>query len=141
MSPIATDSPAIIENAAAVDFLGPQPEFPPAKPVGVVDVEQFGSDATPEFRHHEFLPFRSGNELSLQNNIEPETVLDFDCSLFIPGSKRQKLLVTKLGRGTSTKLFYADNADRFRGQEFWLRAEEVDGRRILNYRWRIGRDW
>lgn len=80
-------------------------------------------------------------ELELRNNIEPETVLDFECSLFVPGTKRERALMTKLGRGTGTKLFTLPNADRYFGNEFWIRAEQLDGRRVLNYRWKVGREW
>lgn len=80
-------------------------------------------------------------ELSLTNNTQPLETLDFECSLFVPGLKRQKMRVTRLGAGRSKTLFYVPNADRLRGQELWIRAEEVEGRRILNYRWNVGRDW
>ncbi len=80
-------------------------------------------------------------ELELINNIEPEVELDFECSLFVPGIKRERVLMTKLGRGTGTKVFTLPNADRFRGKEFWVRSEQLDGRRVLNYRWKIGREW
>ncbi|WP_166831047.1 hypothetical protein [Thalassoroseus pseudoceratinae] len=80
-------------------------------------------------------------ELELINNIKPEAELDFECSLFVPGMKRERVLMTKLGQGTGTKLFTIPNANRYFGKEFWIRAEQLDGRRVLNYRWRIGREW
>jgi len=28
-----------------------------------------------------------------------------------------------------------------RGKELWIRAEQMNGRRILNYRWIVGESW
>jgi hypothetical protein len=80
-------------------------------------------------------------EQTLTNKTSPLESLDFECSLFIPGSKRQKKLVTRQGAGQSLKLYYAPDADALKGQELWLRAEQINGRRVLNYRWTIGKDW
>ncbi len=33
------------------------------------------------------------------------------------------------------------NAERYRGRELWLRLEQDGGRRVINYRWEIGKDW
>ena len=68
-------------------------------------------------------------------------MLNFTCSLFVPNSRRQKKLVTKLGNGKSQKKYYLPNADEIRGHKIWLRAEQVDGRRVLNYRWKVGKYW
>ena len=75
------------------------------------------------------------------NRTNPEEVLNFTCSLFVPNSRRQKKLVTKLGNGKDQKRYLLPDADEIRGKEIWLRAEQVDGRRVLNYRWKIGRYW
>jgi hypothetical protein len=75
------------------------------------------------------------------NRTVPEEVLEFRCSLFVPGDKRQKLQVTRLGTGTDRKFYYLQNAERFRGAELWLRLEQDGGRRIMNYRWKVGADW
>ncbi len=80
-------------------------------------------------------------EQTLINKTSPAEMLNFECSLFIPGSRRQKTLVTKLGEGKSVKLYYAPGADSLKGHEVWLRAEQTNGRRVLNYRWTVGKDW
>jgi hypothetical protein len=43
-------------------------------------------------------------EQTIVNKTSPDELLDFECSLFIPGSKRQKKLITKQGLGESTKV-------------------------------------
>ena len=61
-------------------------------------------------------------------------VLNFNCSLFIPGQIRQKQVVTKLGRGEDKRFYYVPDFESLRGKQLWLRAEQIDGRRVLNYR-------
>lgn len=80
-------------------------------------------------------------EQIIVNRTTPEEILNFNCSLFSRGSRRQKKLVTKLGNGKNQKKYYLPGADFLRGEEMWLRAEQVDGRRVLNYRWNVGRYW
>ncbi len=75
------------------------------------------------------------------NRTDPPEVLDFRCHLFIPGRKRQKLYVTKLGRDKDKKYYYVPNADELRGKELRLRAEQINGRRVLNKRWIVGQSW
>ncbi len=80
-------------------------------------------------------------EQIITNNITPATQLNFRCSLFIPGEKRRMQLVTKLGPGEDRKFYFLRNAQQLRGKQLWLRAEEIDGRRVMNYRWTVGADW
>lgn len=80
-------------------------------------------------------------EQVLTNRTDPPERLDFRCSLFIPDARRQKLQITKLGQGVDRKFYYLPDADRYRGQELWLRLEQDGGRRVLNYRWKVGEDW
>ncbi len=75
------------------------------------------------------------------NKTDPVEVLDLDCTLFVPGAKRQRQYVTKLGRGEDRRIYHVPNADAHRGQEFWVRARQVRGRRVLNYRWIVGENW
>lgn len=77
-------------------------------------------------------------EQVITNQIEPPEVLDFRCSLFVPGQKRQTTVVTRLGRGQDRKLFYVPNGAALKGRELWIRAEQIGGNRVLNYRWRAG---
>ncbi|HUG94038.1 MAG TPA: hypothetical protein VML55_24620 [Planctomycetaceae bacterium] len=80
-------------------------------------------------------------EQIITNNTDPEEVLNLECSLFVPGQKRQIKSVTKLGRGISRKLYYVPAADTLHGRELWIRAEQLDGRRVLNKRWTVGQTW
>jgi hypothetical protein len=49
--------------------------------------------------------------------------------------------VTKLGNGKDTQLYIVPGADEFRGQELRLRARQIGGQRVLNYRWIVGENW
>ena len=80
-------------------------------------------------------------EQLITNNTSPEEVLNLECSLFVPGQKRQIKSVTKLGRGLSRKLYHVPGAEELHGRELWIRAEQLDGRRVLNKRWTVGRAW
>lgn len=76
-------------------------------------------------------------EQTISNKTEPVEVLDFNCSLYVPGQVRQRRVVTRLGRGDDRRVFHIHNVERFRGKSFWLRAEEIDGRRVLNYHFQL----
>ncbi|MCA9068245.1 MAG: hypothetical protein KDA84_04945, partial [Planctomycetaceae bacterium] len=80
-------------------------------------------------------------EQTLINKTSPTEILDFEFSLFIPGSIRQKTIVPKQAAGESKKFYFVPHADRLKGQELWLRAEQINGRRVLNYRWVVGQSW
>ncbi|EDL58556.1 hypothetical protein [Gimesia maris] len=86
-----------------------------------------------------------GNVLEIEqvivNNTSPLETLQFRCSLFIPNMKRMQRFITELKHGQDRKLYYIPNADALKGKELWLRAEQVNGRRILNYRWTVGENW
>ncbi|VAX37605.1 hypothetical protein MNBD_PLANCTO02-2077 [hydrothermal vent metagenome] len=77
-------------------------------------------------------------EQIITNNTSPVETLNFRCSLFVPGHQRKKQFVTKLKKGKDKKSYRIPNAQMLKGKELWLRAEEMDGRRVLNYRWRVG---
>jgi len=80
-------------------------------------------------------------EQTVINRTDPVEKLDFRCSLFVPDARRQKLQITKLGQGSDRKLYYLPNADKYKGEELWLRMEQDGGRRVMNYRWKVGADW
>ncbi|QDT40441.1 hypothetical protein Pan241w_04980 [Gimesia alba] len=86
-----------------------------------------------------------GNVLEVEqiivNNTSPLETLQFRCSLFIPSMKRMQRFITELKNGQDRKLYYIPNADTLKGKELWIRAEQVNGRRILNYRWIVGENW
>lgn len=77
-------------------------------------------------------------EQRITNNTDPLEILNFNCSLFIPGQIRQKQVVTKLIKGQDKRFYYIPNAGSLRGKRLWLRAEQIDGRRVLNYHWTAG---
>lgn len=61
-------------------------------------------------------------------------LVDFKCKLFAPGRRPQRTQVFRLGEHPDVKIYrYPDGAELL-GAEFWLRAQEVDGARVLNQR-------
>lgn len=86
-----------------------------------------------------------GNMLEVEqiiiNNTSPLETLQFRCSLFVPGMKRLRRIVTELKNGQDRKIYHLPNADTLKGKELWIRAEQTNGRRILNYRWIVGENW
>ncbi len=78
-------------------------------------------------------------EQVVTNRTAPMEVLDFRCTLFVPGERRQKLIVTKLGQGEDRKFYRLPNAAKLRGKTLWLRLEQEGGRRIMNYQWTVGK--
>ncbi len=102
--------------------------------VGLGDVEMIVTDRQMENGVLEI-------EQTLINKTAPLESLDFECSLFIPSAKRQKKLIIKQGAGQSVKRYFVPNAQALKGQELWLCAEQTNGRRVLNYRWTIGKNW
>lgn len=78
-------------------------------------------------------------EQRIVNNTKPPEILDFNCTLFIPGQIRQKQVVNKLTPNSDgdKRLYFVPNAASLRGKQLWLRAEQIDGRRVLNYRLRV----
>lgn len=72
----------------------------------------------------------------ITNNTQPEQILNFRTTLLAPGVRRQRRSVTKLRRGKDRKLYYLLDAEAVRGKELWIRAEQVGGKRVLNYRWK-----
>ncbi|HET6423319.1 MAG TPA: hypothetical protein VFG20_06525, partial [Planctomycetaceae bacterium] len=71
------------------------------------------------------------------NRTLPAEVLDFRCTLYVPGERRQRLNITKLGNGEDRKFYRLPNADRIRGEPLTLRLEQLGGRRIINYQWTV----
>jgi len=61
-------------------------------------------------------------------------LVSFRCQLFAPGRRRQKTEVIDLGQARDVKTYYFARGKELLGKTLWLRAEEMDGPRILNYR-------
>lgn len=75
------------------------------------------------------------------NSTSPAEVLDFRCNLMVPGSRRQKVQITKLGVGEDRKFYYLNNADSYRDKELRLKLEQDGGGRVLNHKWTVGEFW
>ena len=116
----------------------------------------FDVSADREYKFNVFLPYRLGIgdvdlkvacrrrddgrleiEQRITNNTEPLEILEFNCSLSIPGQIRLRNFVTRLGKGEDQRFYFIPNADGLRGKELWLRAEQVDGLRVLNFKWKV----
>jgi hypothetical protein len=132
-------------------------KFPPEASLGDLRTSvDFEVSADREYKFNVFLPYRLGIgdvdlkaicrrkddgrleiEQWITNNTEPLEILEFNCSLFIPGQVRQRHFVTRLGKGEDQRFYFVPNADGLRGKELRIRAEQVDGLRVLNYTWKV----
>ena len=63
-----------------------------------------------------------------------DKIVDFKCLLYAPERRRKRNQVYRLGRGQDIKFYRYPNGQQLVGQTLWLRAEEISGQRILNYR-------
>ena len=74
-------------------------------------------------------------DLEVEQRITNETdeTVSFKCYLYAPGRKRMMTHVEDHGRGVDTKTFRLGKADDLIGKPLFLRAEEINGTRILNY--------
>lgn len=61
-------------------------------------------------------------------------LVDFKCLLYAPGRRRQRMQVFRLGASPDTKIYRYPDGAQLLGAELWLRAEEVNGSRVLNHR-------
>jgi hypothetical protein len=65
---------------------------------------------------------------------QSDKLVSFNCLLFAPDRRRQRLQVLNAGRGRTTNRFVLPNGKELIEKSLWLRAEEIGGVRILNYR-------
>ncbi len=74
-------------------------------------------------------------QLEVEQRLTNETdeTVSFKCYLYAPGRKRMMMHVEDHGRGVDTKTFRLGSADDMIGKTLFLRAEEINGTRILNY--------
>jgi len=70
-------------------------------------------------------------EQIVTNRTEPLEILNFNCTLRVPGRKRQKRTVIKLGHGTDNKVYWVPNADELIGKTVILGVAQIDGKRWL----------
>ncbi len=64
--------------------------------------------------------------------------ISFDCLLFAPNHRRQRIQVINLGRGRNSQTYYLPKGKDLIGKQLWLRAEEINGSRVLNYHVTVG---
>ncbi|MFH1920700.1 MAG: hypothetical protein ABIP48_12525 [Planctomycetota bacterium] len=63
-----------------------------------------------------------------------DSPVSFRCQLSARGRRRQKTQVLDLGRGRDVHVFRIPDGEQLIGTTLWLRAEQIDGPRVLNYR-------
>jgi hypothetical protein len=75
-------------------------------------------------------------ELEVEQRLTNETdeVVSFKCYLYPPNRKRVMMHVEDHGRGVDVRTFRLYDGEGLLGQTLLLRAEEINGSRILNYR-------
>jgi hypothetical protein len=75
-------------------------------------------------------------ELEVEQRLTNETdeVVSFKCYLYPPNRKRVMMHVEDHGRGVDVRTFRLYDGESLLGQTLLLRAEEINGSRILNYR-------
>ncbi len=71
-------------------------------------------------------------EQRIINNTDRE--LSFRCSLFAPGRRRTSVDLERISQGQDTRTFVLPGGKELLGQQLWIRAEELDGDRVLNHR-------
>ena len=69
-------------------------------------------------------------EQIMTNNTD--RLVDFKCYLMAPGERRQRNTVFRLGRGKNVQRYRYPHGKELIGKSLWLKAEEVDGERVLN---------
>jgi len=63
--------------------------------------------------------------------------VNFKCFLFAPGRRRLRQNVLNLSRGTNLKIYTLPDGEDLIGKTLWVRAEEMAGDRVLNYRFEV----
>lgn len=63
--------------------------------------------------------------------------VSFRCQLFIPGRRRMMTQVVGLVRGYDERVYRLPDGAELAGETLWLRAEEMNGPRVLNYRFSV----
>ncbi len=71
-------------------------------------------------------------EQHLINNTDD--FVSFNCLLFAHDRRRLRTQVLNLGHGRSSKTYVLPNGEELIGKTLWVRAEEIGGARMLNFR-------
>ncbi len=76
-----------------------------------------------------------GNLVVQQTMINTtDQFVNFKCFLFAPGRRRLRQNVLNLAEGTNVNVYTLPEGEELRDQTIWVRAEEIYGTRVLNYR-------
>jgi hypothetical protein len=82
-----------------------------------------------------FTRLNERGELEVEQRITNETdqVLSFKCYLYLPPPRKRMMMhVEDHGRGVDLKTYRIYNGEELLGKSLFLRAEEINGTRILN---------
>lgn len=75
-----------------------------------------------------------GNLIVTQNlTNKTEQPVSFDCLLFAPDRPRQRIQILDFPQGRTTHTYVLPEGQDLVGKPLWLRAQEINGRRVLNY--------
>ena len=66
-----------------------------------------------------------------------DSTVNFKCFLFPPNRRRLRQNVLDLSRGTNLKTYTLPDGEKLIGETLWIRAEEIYGNRVLNYRFEV----
>jgi hypothetical protein len=81
-----------------------------------------------------------GDELEVEqrlvNNTEQPVSFRFD--LFAPNQKRVRMQAHDMPPGTDVRTYRLPDGQMLMGKTLWIRAEEIDGRRVLSKRFTAG---
>lgn len=66
-----------------------------------------------------------------------DQAVNFRCHLYTPERRRQTTQVVNLGKGEDRKTYRLSDSKSLLGKTLWLRAEEIGGPRIMNYRFLV----
>ena len=75
-------------------------------------------------------------ELEVEQHLVNDTQgpVSLRCHLFPPGRRRQNTLIIGLEHGRQLNTYRLSNGRELIGKALWLRAEQIDGPRVLSYR-------
>lgn len=62
-----------------------------------------------------------------------DTVVNFDCMLFVSERRRQRRYIFNLDREKKSQTYILPQGTKLLGKTIWLRVEEIGGDRMLNY--------
>ncbi len=75
-------------------------------------------------------------ELEVEQHLVNDTgaPISFRCQLLAPNRRRQTARIIGLGQGRNVSTYRLPDGEQLTGKTLWLRAEQIGGPRVLNYR-------